>query len=187
MRKSISKIVKIGFIILGSNCAQLEATEAMYYGSVGLHQAEYDLGGIDESDSGLLSAHIGWSANDYISIEMGYQDFGDITISGNGSVKAEADAFQVSLIGRLPISEIISIYAEVGLDNWRGKIFINNVPGFGTFNIDGNGTDAFYGIGSEFRFTKNLNGFIEYHLHDLDGLEIDTIGIGVKYYVPSRF
>lgn len=187
VRISRSKVVKIVYTTLMVSCAQSNASEPTYYGSVGLHQADFELGSIEETDSASFNAHIGWSANDYVAIEIGYQDFGDFTVSGNGSIKAEADAFQISLIGAIPVSQALSIYAEIGIDNWTGKILVNSVPGFGTFTINGDGTDVFYGIGSTLKITKNLNGFFEYLAHDLDSLKIDTVGIGIKYYVPGLF
>lgn len=164
------------------------ANEGAFYGSVGLSRAEYDLGsGFDESDTGLFVVNLGYKVNRYFAVELGYQDFGDISVSGNGSADVEADAFQAAIVGRLPFSNQFSAFAELGVDFWDGEVSFQNVPGFGSGNASDDGSDIYYGVGGELVLQNGLAVFIEYQFHDLDDLEIDTFGGSIKYYFPTNF
>lgn len=183
-----SKIVRT--LVYSFCLAALEsiANEDVFYGSVGLHRAEWDLGlGFDESDTGLFSLDIGYMITRTIGLEIGYQDFGEFEVTGNGSANVEGDAFKISLLAMIPANERFSVYGEIGIDFWDDETTIENVPGFGSANASDDGSDIFFGGGVQLMFRENVAGFIEYKSHKLRDADVDTVGAGIKYFIKNGF
>lgn len=162
---------------------QLNAEQSVYYGSIGLHSAEYDLGNeITAAERGLFDLDIGFSITDTLNFELGYKDFGEIVITGNGSANIKVDSVSAAGLGMFSVNEKLYVYAEIGIEYWAGDLSYENVPGFDTGNVSDEGLDFYYGIGGELKLESGLSVYVEYHRHDPGSLEINTLGAGLKSY-----
>ena len=180
------KMKKLSIILLSSAATLMSAgalAEGNFYGSLDLTRADLDLGvaGLDDTDTSFSIA-AGYRVNENFSIELGFQDFGEINVSGGGSsAKIGAEAIQLSVIGSMPISANAGVYAELGLDSWDADLTYSNVPGFGSGSESEDGTDIFYGVGGYVSLSEAVNLKLEYQLHELDGTDIDVLGLGVTF------
>ncbi|HAW14404.1 MAG TPA: hypothetical protein DCW37_04255 [Cellvibrionales bacterium] len=180
------KMKKLSIILLSSAATLMSSSvfaEGAFYGSLDLTRADIDLGveGIDDTDTSFAIA-AGYRVNENLSIELGFQDFGEINVSGGGSsAKIGADAIQLSVIGSMPISENAGVYAELGLDSWDADLTYSNVPEIGSGSESEDGTDIFYGIGAYVSLSEAVNLKFEYQMHELDETDIDVLGLGVTF------
>ena len=152
----------------------------IFFVSLDLVRSDVDLGvsGLDDTDT-TFGLGLGLVLNENFTVQAGYQDFGEISVSGNGSAKIEADAFQVSITGGVPAGENISLYAEAGIDFWDASVSYVGVPGFGTGSASDDGQDIFFGIGAAAKASDNLAIKLEYQLHELDDVDIDILSLGI--------
>ena len=170
------------FILLLSSAATVMSAgvlaQGSFYGSLDLTRADLDLDetGLDDTDTSFGIA-AGYRINENFSVELGFQDFGEITASsGAASATIGADAIQLSVIGGVPVSENAGVYAELGLDSWDADFSLSD----GVDSISGSedGTDIFYGIGAYISLNEAVNLKFEYQMHDLDDVDIDVLGFG---------
>ncbi|MGB2272056.1 MAG: porin family protein [Pseudomonadales bacterium] len=174
---------KLSIALLSSAAALMSATayaDESFYGSLNLARTDIDIGiaGVDDTDT-TFGFGAGYRLNENFAIELGYQDFGEISVSSAGaSASVEADAIQLSVIGGVPVSENAGVYAELGFDSWDADLTYTNVPGFGTGSESEDGTDIFYGIGAYMSLSETVDLKFEYQLHELDGTDVDILGLG---------
>lgn len=179
-----NKMKKLSIILL-SSAATLMSSSAFadggFYGSLDITRTDLDLGvaGLDDTDT-TFGIAAGYRINENFSVELGFQDFGEVSASAGGaSAKIEVDAIQLSVIGGVPVSENAGVYAELGFDSWDADFSYTNVPGFGTGSESEDGTDIFYGIGAYLSLSEAVNLKFEYQMHELDDTDIDVLGLGV--------
>ena len=176
---------KIAIVLLSFSATLTSATvlaEGDFYGSLNLVRLDIDSdfdnwGGTDTT----FSVGVGYRLNENVAVELGYQDFGDVSISGNGSATIEADAIQLSVIGGLPVSENVGVYAELGFDLWDAKLSYTDVPGVGSGSDSDDGNDVYFGLGGYWSVNEKIAIHLDYQVHELDDTEIDTLGVGVSF------
>jgi len=180
------KMKKLSIILLSSAATLMSVgalAEGNFYGSLDLTRADLDLGvaGLDDTDTSFAIA-AGYRVNENFSIELGYQDFGEITASsGAASATIGADAIQFSVLGGVPVSESVGVYAEFGFDLWDADLTYSNISGLGSGSESEDGTDLFYGIGAYILLSEAVNLKFEYQMHELDETDIDVLGLGVTF------
>ena len=172
-------------IVLLSSAATLMSSSVFagesFYGSFDITRTDLDLdiAGLDDTDT-TFGIAAGYRINENFAVELGYQDFGEVSVSADGaSAKVEADAIQLSVIGGMPISENAGIYAELGFDSWDAELSYTNIPDLGTDSESDDGTDIFYGIGAYLSLSEAVNLKFEYQMHELDDADVDVLGLGV--------
>ena len=70
-----------------------------------------------------LAIAAGYRINENFSIELGFQDFGELNVSVEDTlIKAGADAIQLSVIGGMPVSANAGVYAEIGFNLWDADV-----------------------------------------------------------------
>lgn len=183
-RVSTMKVTKYSLgVLLGMSLAASLASAQDFYASVNFGRSDFDFGvsGIDDDDSNISFAG-GVKMNDNLALELGYIDFGDISVSGNGTASVEADAIQLSLLGLLPVSDAFGLVGRLGVDMWDATVKYSNVPGFGTGKVSDDGSDLFYGIGAYVNLGANANVHFDWQFHELDDVDIDTMSLGLSFY-----
>lgn len=95
--------------------------------------------------------------NEYIGVEAAYIDFDD---AGNDVVNFDPKGKALSLIFELPITEGIGLYAKGGQMWWETDASLD-VAGV-TVSDDYDGDETFWGVGTKFRLTENLDLRVEY-------------------------
>ena len=174
---------RLSIALLSSAAALMSATtyaDGSFYGSLNLGRADANIGvaGVDDTDT-VLGFGAGYRLNENFAIELGYQDFGDISVSSAGaSASIKADAIQLSVIGGVPVSENAGVYAELGFDSWDADLTYTNFPGLGSGSASGDDTEIFYGIGAYMSLSETVDLKFEYQLHELDDTDVDILGLG---------
>lgn len=146
---------------------------AGWYAGAGVGQAEYD-GLSDEGTSAKL--FLGYSFNANAAVEFAYVDTGEgeqDTVFGD--LTASTDGFEVSLVGSLPVNNSVSFLGRLGLYNWDLETEL------GGASASDSGTDLTYGLGVQFELGKSAALRGEYQIYDIDGDDIDNIGISVLF------
>jgi opacity protein-like surface antigen len=138
-------------------------------------QADIDESGFDNSTSFSLTG--GYKFTDNFAIEVSYIDLGDSDDDIAPVWTVEADGFDFSVVGILPVSEKVDLFAKVGAFMWDATI---DEEGFGEIASD-DGTDLSYGLGAAFKLNENFNVSLQYQMFDLDDTDVSNISLGVGY------
>lgn len=174
------KIQTLAFVVLTvlSTSVTCAADQRSFYVTAGLYRANYDVDSFKETDKGLFAVDLGYSIYPNFAVEVGYQDFGEISVPGSSAIRAEVQAYQISLLGYFPLRQAIIGYLKAGVDFWEVKVPINT--DFSALTLDDSSDDAFYGVGAEWVVDEQTLMFVEYQFHS--SAELQTYGLGVKYY-----
>lgn len=113
------------------------------YLGIAMGNTTYDEAGGDDLS---LSVFGGYALNDILSVEVGWNDFGNSEID-NSNVEAEADALLVSLVGNMPLSNDIDAFAQIGIGRWN----------YAVGSVDESDTDVFFGLGMEYAVSGNAS------------------------------
>jgi OOP family OmpA-OmpF porin len=177
-------------------CGALAATQASAQqffigGSIG--QSDVD----DEITTGLIDSGTvdgkdtawkifgGYMFNRHFGIEAAYINAGEVSYSGTFSGfavtggKVELTAFNVAVLGNLPINEQFSVFGKVGLFSWEAEA--SDTTGGIPFSGSDDGTDISFGVGVGYNFTPNFGVRAEYELFQTDDADVSLISIGMVW------
>lgn len=151
-------------------------------GSYGLAKSR---GGEFDDDDDILGAMFGFKFNPYFGVEGVYTKFGEF---GNALASAEVDGYGVAVVGSLPVTDMLSIYAKAG--QFFSQVEVE-VAGFDdTFDDE----QIFYGLGVDLAISDPLSVIAEYDRYrvnvddsgwpdnsDSSDFDIDTLKVGFKF------
>lgn len=184
---------KKGFAVLGAASAMLVAAPAfaqdqgwyvgLHFGQAQAKDACDDLSGAgvscDDKDTAFRILG-GFQLNKNFAVELGYNDFGEVSASGpGGSASIEAKAWELTAVGSWPFTPNFSAYGKLGL--YRGDTDAT-APGVSASETN---TDLTYGIGVRWDFTKNLGVRAEYQIYqdvgggDIGESDVNVMSVGV--------
>ncbi len=158
------------------------------YIGLNVGQSDYSLGsGTNVFPSDQKDTAYGISAGSYFSpnfgLEVGYTDFGKATRGGG---ETEAMGFNVSLLGRLPLSPQFNLLGKLGTT--YGRTEVSSRPGSGITAGKEDGFGISYGIGAEYSFTPQVSAVLQYDEHDLkfagsgrDRISATTVGLRYRF------
>jgi OmpA-OmpF porin, OOP family len=166
------------------------AMNSTYKGYIGLNagQTDYRLSnglGLFSSDNRANSYSLTGGAyfTNNLGVELGYTDFGTINRAGGTS---RADAFSVSLVGKLPLAPSFNLLGKVGTS--YGRTEVSAAPGSGVTPGSDSGFGLLVGVGAEYMFTPNWSVLLQYDAHDLrfiggssDRERVGVASLGVRY------
>lgn len=190
MEDLIRKTLLLTIIALVSLVAvPAQAQEASPYIGLSIGQSTVDACGVvpagvncdDKSTSwrGIL----GYQMNRHFAVEAGYGHLGKISASGpGGSLELEANAFEASALGFLPLADRFSVYGRLGFHRTTTKLT-------STIGLAGDETttDLTYGMGAAFDFTKQIRVRAEWQRYsDIGGNgigkeDIDVLGVALIF------
>lgn len=140
---------------------------------------DYDDG---DGDYGY-TLHAGWRLHDYVAVELGYLDTGDIRWEEelvyfpefndyyNNRVDFSAHITQVSVLGILPLDRF-EVYLRLGAGYWDGVSVQRLDQSFGTDvvnrSVSDSGTGFLGGVGLGVTFTKHLHVRFEVQSTSID-------------------
>jgi OOP family OmpA-OmpF porin len=169
--------------ILGSALALPLAAQAEggYVGvNVGSAKTKESFDGISRSEKNTgYKLYGGFDFTKNFGAEIGYVDFGKVS-DPIGSYKTRA--FYAAATGTLPLNEQFSLLAKVGVTANRLKWNENG----GDSGTEKN-TNAMFGVGAAYNFTKNLSVVAEYEnfgkaVDEADGnVKVDLFSVGLRY------
>ena len=171
--------VKAGVFLLGLLIAGTASAEG-YFG-VGAGKAEADVDGIDLGDDTGIKVFGGSKINPNFGFEISYIDFGETTLTGNGSVTLEASGFDFALMGILPAGQSVELFGKVGILMWDADATYVSVPGIGSGTVSDDGTDINFGVGINFNMSDKFTFRGSYEMFEMDDIEIDYLSAAVLY------
>lgn len=174
-------------------------------------RSDFDVGSepnisVDDTDT-LYGVGLGYSFNDYFSIEAGFADLGETSASSRGPISAnlygsnvtidgkialDANGFFYGIRGDLPITESFNLFARLGMLHWQsdadvsGTVTIDGTSSSGSFseNID-DGTDPYVGIGADYGITDHVSLNAQWNRYMLEvadeDLDVDTLSVGITF------
>lgn len=139
----------------------------------------------DDGDS-AMRLFAGLPLNPNFSIELGYLDLGqaqtDAVSDGSGFLYAagavrhtlEADGFDLSLVGHMPVGTQGKIGARFGFYKWEGEATLSDSTGGISDSEDGN--DFFYALNGAYQINPKLSlrGEFAFYALDSDGEDVDV-------------
>ncbi|MDH3693010.1 MAG: porin family protein [Gammaproteobacteria bacterium] len=144
------------------------------YIGVGANRLTVDDSDIDDSDT-TFSGRIGYMFNSFLGVEGRLIDLGEFEDRG---AKLDVDGIAASLVLSVPVG-FVDLYGKLGVIHVEGELELETP--LGRIDKDGDGAEAFAGIGIEFD-TGTLNIFGEYSRIDNDlDIDIDVITAGLKF------
>ena len=144
---------------------------------------------LDKKDTfkGLM---VGYGFNDYFGAELGLVNVGtatqDATSDGTGTaytagpVKAtlEVEGWTFSALGKLPVTDDLTVYGRAGIFSWDATAAISNNSAYGSAKTSG--SDPFVGIGVRYDLDQVFFG-AEYTRYDIDSYDVDVLSAHVAY------
>lgn len=157
------------------------AAEKPYHVGVDITRSEADdVQGlrIDDSATGFRLA-TGYRFAPWFGVEAAFIDFGeldtDVSVGGVPMrLEAEADGFEVALIGRLPIGQRFALSAGLGNLWWSADTSVAGI------RADDSDDDFFYRLGADFMVSERFSLTAGWHSYELDEVEIDTVSLGAQ-------
>lgn len=126
------------------------------------------------------SIYAGSYFNPNFGLELGYIDFGRIN-RGGGTTRAKGA--NLSLIGKLPLSDAFSLTGRVGGTYSRSDV--SSAFGSGIASGRESGFGVSYGVGGEYAFNNNWAAVVQYDEHDVRFItskeNINVVSVGLKY------
>lgn len=144
-------------------CTSVAAAAAEWYlgagaGSVRLQDADTALvgTGFDDKDSGA-KLFAGYSFNRHVGAELSYLDLGEFTGSFNGvtTQRTEVTAYDLALVGSLPVRAGLSLLGKVGAARW-------NVDARTAADVSRSGTGLSVGVGAQYDFNARFGVRVEW-------------------------
>ncbi|NVM21863.1 MAG: outer membrane beta-barrel protein [Desulfobacterales bacterium] len=124
----------------------------------------------DETDTSL-SFFIGYEVNDNLSVEGGYIDFGEASVTGisdgTGSfwfegpveIKYETTAIFLDIIGKYEINNSLDLIGKAGF--YHADVDADATDVWGTVSIDESNTGLLLGFGLSYGFTDKVSGRLD--------------------------
>lgn len=179
--------------VLGALALPVMADGFYLTGDVGQSKFEVDAGNdfnLSKTDT-TYSIGAGYDFNKFFAAEVAYRDLGSITDSGSGSdqfgdytwsTKFSATAFQASVVGRLPVSDVVSVYGRLGI----AKIDIdvkNTDSDLPDDNYSESKTKGLFGVGVSYDITPQFAVRAEYNQYaKWDDIKLSALTVGATYH-----
>ncbi len=154
------------------------AADSNFYvaGSIGRSKVDVDGTAVDTNNraNGFTSSatatstgatsgkvQLGYSFSRSFSIEGGYAYLGKATFisaTNLGSIagKKEASAWNLDLVGAIPVSDHFSVFGRLGGYRWQTRNDLPNAATASTRSITDNGWDIKFGAGIQYDITRNF-------------------------------
>lgn len=161
------KNLLLSSIIALAPISQFAAAEGNFFIDADIGQSDLDESGVD--DGTLINIGIGYDINSNFAVELSHLDLGSFS-TDFGDI--DVDGFNLSVIGSIPVSEQVNLFARVGYYDWEASL-----DNFSSTSDN----DFIYGVGVSYDFNENVAGTLAYDSYSLDGTDIDSLSIGIKY------
>jgi opacity protein-like surface antigen len=165
----------------------LNAPGASYVG-VNVGKSDFSVGngnGLFSSDNKdtAYGINAGSYINNNLGMELGFTDFGKINRAG-GTTKAQG--FNLSMVGRLPLSPQFNLLGKLGATYDRTDVSASPLSGVASGKETGFGVS--YGLGAEYAFNPKMSAVLQYDAHDMkfvgtgnDRVSATTVGLRYKF------
>ena len=163
--------------------------QAQGFVELGFGQATYDLSEVedlgftlDDKDT-TFAISGGYMFHPMIGAEIGFRDLGGVkgTIAGpggTGTIKVDVSGVFFGLLGRVAVTERLSVVPRFGFYMWELEASGSVTSGGFVFLIPAesdSGTDPYFGIGARYAVSKQVHVGVHYAQFDIGGDEVDVI------------
>jgi len=140
---------------------------------------------VDTKDTGK-KVFVGYQFNKNGAVQFGYADLGKFSANASGTSAgipstASADlkikGFDLALVGSLPVTNEFSVLGQIGLFRWDVKVDASATGNLVAENQSATGTDAAFGVGAQYDFSKTVGARMEWERFKDVG-KSDTTGKG---------
>jgi OmpA-OmpF porin, OOP family len=132
----------------------------------------------------------GFGQNPNFVVEIGYSDFGEATFDAQsdgccfypaGPVSADAamSGIDVSLVGRIPVSDSFDVTARLGMLKWDFEVDARVSGGSGSDSDDG--TDVLFGAGLQFALSDSVSLRGEFTRYDIADTDLDSLSLSLVF------
>lgn len=170
-----------------------------HYNNAGL---DPNLTDVDKTDTSY-SLFVGYRFNEFWSIEAGYQDLGDRSVSFMGSTSntaayydladkvypETADGMSLNVLGSLPFDNGVTLTGKIGYYDWEMDAVSTDLsgnsmqrPGASSKSDSG----VMYGVELGYHFDYDLQGYISYQFIPLDEDDVNVASIGFRYWFEDK-
>ena len=187
-RVALAACTAVAMIVPTAGLAQsMGGRDAIGYlgGSVGQSKASdfcSGVGNCDDKDT-AWSVFIGHQFNRYVAAEIGFRNFGEVATGVPGAeTSVKARAFDLVLMGVLPVGERFSLYTKFGAYFAETDTFTNSPLG-STAGKDSN-INMTYGVGAEWEFVRQFRLRLEWQRYQemsSSDVDIDAVSVGLIY------
>ncbi len=166
--------------LMAATAAQADVQPGFYAGvSVGSASVEDDESGFDGDDTGF-KLFGGYSFNDNFAIELAYFDGGAPDDDfGPVNVELEVTGFNASAVGRLPVSETVSLFGKIGFASYDLEATASS-GGFSA-SADDSDSDLSYGVGAAIAVAERFEVRVEYEAIDVSDGAFSFLSVGGLY------
>ena len=135
---------------------------------------------VDSDEATSFKVLAGFDFNKYFAAELEYIDSSNFEeTEGDFAIEASVTAFNVSVVGKVPVGEKFSLFAKFGMVFYDIDAKITEF-GF-TESASLSEEDVSYGVGAGFAFTENFGARIEYQGFDIQDTDTDLISASVTW------
>ena len=140
----------------------------------------------DDTDT-AYKIYGGLEVNEYISMEVGYADLGETSVTGATTGTAEVNGMTLAMVGTFAVSPSITLIGRGGMNILNLEV---NGPIAGTPTNNEGDTDVAWslGLGAQYNFTKSVGLRVEYErffdVGDADTTgetDVDLISAGIVF------
>lgn len=181
----MTPVTLLGAIVLvaGLGSSRPAAAQGFYLGGAFSHVA-INTTVVDETRNSY-KFFLGYEFPAFLGVEAAWVNFGKfdgVITSAGGSTRVGYDAKTgtAALTGRIPIGDLVTLYAKTGYMYWSTDVALTGTATDPHFEVGtDHGHDWFYGAGVRFNFGKFsvLGEWERYKLRDVD---INAVSAGVR-------
>jgi len=130
---------------------------------------------VDDS-SAAFALFGGYHLNEVLTLDLSYSDLGKAEKAG---VKAEASAFSLGVLGKLPVQTNLTLFGKVGLSSW--DIDASDISG----SVSDSDIDVSYGVGADYDISSSTAVRFGVDFYSLNGADVEedisVFSIGFVY------
>jgi OOP family OmpA-OmpF porin len=162
----IAALLACTTMLLSAAALAQKQSDTGWYAGASLGRA--DLG--PDTDT-ALKIFGGYQINRSFAAELGYSDFGDVTV-GNNSVSASA--WELTGLGKFPLGNQLYVFGLAGLAKIKAETTISGL------RVSDDSTELTFGFGLQYDFSPKAGARLQWQRYDTSS-EIDVVSVGVLY------
>lgn len=168
-RMALNGLVLLGLLASTNVLAEIQPG---FYAGAGVGTAKLEIDGDEDidafdADDTAFKVFGGYNFNQYFAVEAAYFDGGKpeesfrISQSLNGSVEFNTTGLIASVLGRVPLGEVFSLYGKLGFASYDVEAK-GRVNGDVIYEEEGSDDDVVYGLGAAFNLGSSFELRAEY-------------------------
>lgn len=133
-----------------------------------------------EADGVAVKLFGGYAFSQYFAVEAAYIDAGTLKDSIEGlDVSVDSDGFVVAALGKLPLTDAVSLFAKLGYTFYDQKVIGRR--GNSSVAEKSSGDDLLYGLGANLRLGRKLELRAEYEVVDVKDADFNLLSASAVF------